>query len=162
MRPTHDQAEEALRLATILELADGRRKIGQNLGFALINYGRLFLRDKWTLFAIARELDCEVGDLLPRVDQAEKRLKWNELTRASEAILLVVRALPAPLRSVAEARARGDSWRKIKKSRPDRLLFSMQEDFGKVLEIVLAEAKDSVEFLTANENIFVVKTVERA
>jgi hypothetical protein len=158
-----NQAEEALRLATIIELADGRKRIGQNLGFSLINYGRLFVRDYWTLFAIAREIDCEMSDLLPRDDEKrQKRLKWSELTRASENILAKVRALPAPLRSVAEARGKGDSWRKICSRWPDRVPFSMKEDFGKVLEIVLREESDSVQFLTSNENIIVVKPLERA
>ena len=163
MIPDTRQAEEALRLATIIEMADGRRRIGQNLGFALINYGRLYIRDKWTLFAIARELDCEVGDLLPRDDEKrEKRLKWSELTRASEIILAKVRTLPAPLRSVAEARAKGEGWRKIARRWPDRVLWSMQEDFARVLEILLKESADSISFLTSDENIIVVKPLERA
>jgi hypothetical protein len=158
-----NQAEEALRLATIIEMADGRRRIGQNLGFALINYGRLFVRDYWTLFAIAREVDCDVSDLLPREDEKRvKRLKWSELTQVSEIILAKVRTLPAPLRSVAEARGKGDSWRKLCRRWPDRVPFSMKEDFGKVLEILLRDASDSISFLTSNENIFVVKPLERA
>ena len=163
MIPDTRQAEEALRLATIIEMADGRRRIGQNLGFSLINYGRLFVRDYWTLFAIAREIDCEMSDLLPRDDEKrQKRLKWSELTRASEIILAKVRTLPAPLRSVAEARAKGEGWRKIARRWPDRVLWSMQEDFARVLEILLKESADSISFLTSNENIFVVKPLERA
>ena len=163
MIPDTRQAEEALRLATIIEMADGRRRIGQNLGFSLINYGRLFVRDYWTLFAIARELDCEVGDLLPRDEEKrEKRLKWSELTRASEIILAKVRTLPAPLRSVAEARAKGEGWRKIARRWPNRVLWSMQEDFAAALEILLRSSSDSISFLTSNENIIVVKPLERA
>ena len=158
-----NQAEEALRLATIIEMADGRRRIGMNLGFSLINYGRLFVRDYWTLFAIAREVDCDVSDLLPRDDEKrQKRQKWSELTQASEDILAKVRTLPAPLRSVAEARAKGEGWRKIARRWPDRVLWSMQEDFAQALQIVLTSCGDSISFLTSNENIIVVKPLERA
>jgi len=158
-----NQAEEALRLATIIEMADGRRRIGMNLGFSLINYGRLFVRDYWTLFAIAREVDCDVSDLLPRDDEKrQKRQKWSELTQASEEILAKVRTLPAPLRSVAEARAKGEGWRKIARRWPDRVLWSMQEDFARSLESLLRDCGDSISFLTSNENIFVVKPLERA
>ena len=163
MKPDLNQAEEALRLATIIEMADGRRRIGMNLGFSLINYGRLFVRDYWTLFAIAREVDCDVSDLLPRDDEKrQKRQKWSELTQASEEILAKVRTLPAPLRSVAEARAKGEGWRKIARRWPNRVLWSMQEDFAAALEILLRSSSDSISFLTSNENIFVVKPMERA
>jgi len=163
VKPDLNQAEEALRLATIIEMADGRRRIGMNLGFSLINYGRLFVRDYWTLFAIAREVDCDVSDLLPRDDEKrQKRQKWSELTQASEEILAKVRTLPAPLRSVAEARAKGEGWRKIARRWPNRVLWSMQEDFAAALEILLRSSSDSISFLTSNENIFVVKPMERA
>jgi hypothetical protein len=156
------EADEALRLATIVELADGRRRIGHNLGFALINYGRLFVRDYWTLFAIARELDCGVGDLVSPPDRAEKRSKWDELTRASEAVLAVVRTLPDPLRWICERRASGQSWRKIARSRPDRLLFSMQDDYEESLGILLIRAGEPLSFLCSAENFIVVKRRARA
>lgn len=150
-------AEEALKLAVVVEKADGARRTGQSLGFALINYGRLFVRDYWTLFAIARELDCEIGEIAPRTDHAEKRQKWNELVRNSEVILVDVRALPLPLRSVAEARASGESWKKIAARYPGRLSWSMREDYELVLALLLRESHDAISFLASAENIFVVR-----
>lgn len=155
-------ADEALKLATIVEKADGARRTGQSLGFALINYGRLFVRDYWTLFAIARELDCAIGDIAPRTDLAEKRQKWDEMVRNSEAILTIVRALPGPMRAVAEARASGESWKKIGERSPGRLLWSIRDDYQFILGTIAHLAPDAVSFLASAENFIVVKRLERA
>lgn len=157
-----DETEECVRLAVMIERADGARKIGQNLGFAQINYGRLFVRDYWTLFALAREMDCQIGDLAPKDDKAERRQKWDALSRAAEEILQTVRSLPAPLRSVAEARGRGDSWRKIQRANPERLLFSLKDDHAQAMMVVKARSCESLKFVASAENFFVVSAPQRA
>ena len=154
-------AEEALKLAFLIEEADGARKTGHSLGFALINYGRLFVRDYWTLFAIARELDCEIGDLTPKNDHAEKRAKWDELVRHSEIVLSRVRSLPISVRSVVEARGKGASWRKVQGRCPGRLSWSIKDDYRAALGLIVSEAPDSVIFLASTENFFIVKRPER-
>lgn len=155
-------AEEALKLAILVEQADGARKTGQSLGFALINYGRLFVRDYWTLFSIAREMDCEIGELVPKNDHADKRAKWDELVRHSEIVLTWVRSLPGPMRSVAEARGKGESWRKVQSRSPGRLSWSIKDDYRFALEMIVRNAPDSVSFLASAENFIVVKRRERA
>lgn len=158
----YKSAEDALKLAVIIEKADGARRTGQSLGFALINYGRLFVRDYWTLFAIARELDCEIAEIAPRTDLAEKRAKWDQMVRNSEVLLAWVRSLPTPLRSVTEARGAGESWRKIHRRWSGRLLWSMQDDYRFALGVLIMNVPDSVSFLASADNFTIVKSRERA
>ena len=154
-----DKTDDAVRLAYVIEKADSRRRIGHSLGFALINYGRLFVRDYWTLFSIARELDCGVSDL---VGKEERRTKWDVLVRAAEEILAAVQALPAPLRMIVEERGSGHSWRRILRRHPDRLIFSMREDYDRALRVIQGRASVAVLTLLTEENISVVSTGERA
>lgn len=156
------EAEEGLRLAVLVEVADGKRSCRANLGYAQLNYGRLFIRDFWTLFALAREMECEIGDFLPKEDRSQRRAQWDQLIRASEEVLAVVRSLPAPMKQVTEARSEGLSWRKIRRLFPDRMLFSMQDDFFQSLQIIQARAKESLHYLSTSENFIVVSDLKRA
>lgn len=154
-------AEIGVRRAVIIEKREGRRKIPAGLGFAQINYGRLFIRDYWTLFALARENDCKIEDFLPK-DSAHSGPRWSELITASETILEVVRALPDSRRILLLQRGSGLSWRKIQQRHPERVMFSMKEDYREGLLLVAKTSADSLNFLASFDNFFVVKKVEAA
>lgn len=153
--------ELAVRRSFLLERKESRRKTPPGLGFSQVNYGNLFRRDKWTLFAIARELDCTIEELICPDDGKTSGPKWSELIQASEDILEIVRALPFSLRHLVLLRAEGKTWRKIQRDNPGRLMFSMREDFDRGMDIVLRRAPDQVIFLASAENFFVVRPVER-
>jgi len=149
--------ELAVRRSFLLEKKDSRRKTPPGIGFSQVNYGNLFVRDYWTLFAIARELECSVEDLLSKDEGKTSGPRWSELIQASEDILEIVRALPFPLRYLVLLRAEGKTWRKIQRDNPGRLMFSMKEDFVRGMDIVLRKAPDQVIFLASTENFFVVR-----
>jgi len=154
-------AEVGVRHAFLLERREGKRKIPPGLGFAQINYGRLFVRDKWTLFAIARELDCTIEDIL---DTPETRTgpKWSELITASEHIMETVRALPGPLKTFVMMRAEGISWRRIQQDFRGRTTFSMKDDHALGLTHVMRRSYDHLNFLASFDKNFVVRGREAA
>lgn len=153
--------ELAVRRSFLLEKKESRRKTPPGLGFSQVNYGNLFVRDPWTLFAIARELDCKIEDILSPDDGKRIGPKWSELIQASEDILENVRTLPLPLRHLVVLRGQGKTWRKIQRDHPGRIMFSMREDFARGMEIVLRKTPDQVIFLASFDNFFVVRPLER-
>jgi len=153
--------ELAVRRSFLLEKKESRKKTPPGLGFAQINYGNLFVRDPWTLFAIARELDCKIEDILSPDDGKRVGPRWSELIQASEVVLDTVRSLPHHLRHLVVLRGQGKSWRKIHRENPGRLMFSMREDYDRGIQFVLRRAPDQVIFLASFDNYFVVRPGER-
>lgn len=154
-------AEVGIRHALIIEGKESRRKSPRGLGFASVNYGNLFVRDKWTLFAIARELDCSVEDILSPPEKREGP-RWSELIQASEDILGEVRTLPGPTKTLVLKRGEGLSWRKIQQEFPGRMMFSLREDHERGIQLVIRRARDHLNFLASFDNFFVVRGREAA
>jgi hypothetical protein len=154
--------EIGIRHALLIERAEGRKKTPAGLGFAQINYGRLFVRDYWTLFAIARELDCSIDDLTETKESPRTGPRWSELISASEEILETVRTLPVIVRDVVTMRCAGFSWRRIQQRFPHRVSFSLRDDHTDGLCRVRRSSHESLLFLATTENIFVVKDVRAA
>jgi hypothetical protein len=156
-----DVAEVGVRHAFILEKREGRRKTPAGLGFAAVNYGNLFVRDRWTLFAIARELDCKIEDILSP-PETRNGPRWSELITASEAILETVRSLPAHLKTLVVMRGEGVSWRKIQQEFPGRTTFSMREDHATGLRRVARDTYEHLNFLASFDKFIVVRSREAA
>lgn len=158
----HATAEVGVRRAFIIEGRESKKKAPPNLGFAQINYGRLFVRDYWTLFAIARELECSVSDLVSGTNEQRSGPRWSELIQSSEEILETVRTLPHPSRQVVILRGSGLSWRKISAAHPDRDVRSMKDDHRDGIGTLLRFVHDHLNFLASAEKFFVVKSAEAA
>lgn len=156
-----ETAEIGVRHAFIIERRAGQRKSPAGLGFSQINYGNLFVRDKWTLFAIARELDCTIEDILSP-PETRHLPKWSELISASESILDQVRALPAHLKTLVSRRGDGISWRTIQQEFPGRTTFSMKDDHASGLAQVLRHSFDHLNFLASFDKNIVVRGREAA
>ena len=154
-------AEVGIRHAVIIERREGRKKSPTGLGYAQINYGRLFVRDKWTLFSIARELDCSVEDILSPPETRD-RPRWSELIQASEDILGEDRTLPGPTMTLVLRRGEGVSWRKIQQEFSGRTTFSMKDDYERGLQQIKRVVRDSLNFLASFDNFFVVRGREAA
>lgn len=155
-------AECGVRRAFLVEQKEGRNKIPPGLGFTQINYGRLFIRDRWVLFAIARELDCTIEEILESTDTKREGPRWSEIVQASEEILEEVRTLPGPLRDLITLRGSGVSWKRVKAQFPGRLSFSLRDDHSAGMDTLLRRCFDHLNFLASYENFFVVKAREAA
>jgi hypothetical protein len=143
--------QRALELAVIIMEAERRRRPSAALGFAQINYGRLFIRDYWTLFAIALELECTVADLLPSPEPAEQRSLRADMTESAESILVEIRRLPSPLSAVVLLRAARVSWRKIYGKMQGRAQFSIRDDWAIGLKIISERCASECRFLCDND-----------
>jgi hypothetical protein len=144
----------ALRLAVRVEQIERRRTDSRRLGFAQVDYGRLFVRDEWTLFSIARELGCTIADLLPpkETDRGESRATWSSLVEASERLLSVARGLPEPIRSIVLLSAVGLGLRRIAARLPGRALFSLAEDLARGVARVALLCERDVRLLSSSEH----------
>ena len=157
-----DDADVALRRAYLVEVRESRKKGDPRLGYSQINYGRLFVRDYWTLFAIARELDCKIEDLVAEPERPRSGPRYSEIIQASEEILETVRTLPAIFRSVVECRGRGLSWRKIQLKCDGRIQSSLRDDYDRGMKLVGRASAGSLSFLASLDNFFVVSPVPAA
>jgi hypothetical protein len=122
--------ELALRTAVLVINTESLRSPAGDaqLGFSAVNYGNLFIRDRWTLFAIARELNCSVDELISPPEVRRSGPRWSELTRASEELLAEVQKLPQDMRLVLILRACGARWKQITAKLPGRVFFSIVDD----------------------------------
>jgi hypothetical protein len=156
-----DLAAQALLRAFVVEQIEKTRTYTRKLGFAHLDYGRLFIRDKWTLFAIARELGCTVEDLLePPQPAPESRVAWSEIAEASESLMAIARGLPPMMREVTLLRATGLGWRKIGKALPGRASFSLAQDYADGIALVWRRGERECRLLALNDHpkFIVVKT----
>jgi hypothetical protein len=127
---TNEITARALLRAFVVESMERKRRATSKLGFAQLDYGRLFVRDRWTLFAIARELGCSVEDLLePPQPANDHRIVWGDIVSASESLMSAARSLRDPIRQVVLLRACGLGWRKIGIALPGRTPFSLADDY---------------------------------
>jgi len=152
---------KALLRAFIVEQIERRRRPSGKLGFAQLDYGRLFVRDRWTLFAIARELGCTIEELIePPVPASESRVVWGDLVEASDVVMGAARSLREPIRQVTLLRAAGLGWRKIQRALPGRASFSLAEDYVLGIERVAILAGRECRLLAFSEHpkFFVVKS----
>ncbi len=157
-------ASVALRRAHRVVQTERRRGSSGRLGFSQIDYGRLFHRDQWTMFAIARELGCSVDDLLPPTEPTgESRVAWSDLVAASEAIFAVVQTMPDQRRSAIVLYSAGLGPRQILKRLPGRLAFSVAEDVAEGIGQIASRAESHVWTLARSDhkNFIVVKRPAR-
>lgn len=153
--------DAALRLAVAVIQIEQARRPSARLGYTQINYGRLFIRDRWTLFSIARELGCTVADIVAPPDEQSRTSdapRWNELVDAAESILAIVNARPAHVRQILVYRAGGLRWRQIEALLPGRVMFSIQEDYEAA---TLLFAREDVDTLTSHDDRRLNKSTAR-
>lgn len=143
----------ALRRAHLVEQIERGRRASGKLGFAHVDYGRLFQRDHWTMFAIARELGCSVEDLLPPPEPTrESRVAWSDLVVASELVLGEVRTANPSVRDVLALAARGMGMRQMLRLLPGRLSFSIAQDLAEGLAAIVARQSQSVLLLARSDH----------
>jgi hypothetical protein len=143
----------ALLRAFVVETMERKRRASSKLGFAQLDYGRLFIRDQWTLFAIARELGCTVEELIAPIEpQRESRVAWSEIVDASESLMASVRSLRDPIKQVILLKASGMSMRKIAVALPGRASFSLAEDLEEGARKTWILASHEVRFLAHVEH----------
>ena len=141
----------ALKLAILIISIEQKRRPSARLGFTQINYGRLFVRDRWTLFAIARELGCEVREILapPEQRSTSDSPRWPELVSAAERVLAVVTQADARTREIIRHRAGGRSWNDLARLLPGRATFSIRDDYETA---ITRFADDDVATLLAHDD----------
>jgi hypothetical protein len=146
---TSSMTADALLRSFIVEQIERKTRPSAKLGFAQLDYGRLFVRDRWTLFAIAREIGCSVEDLLePPQPSPESRVAWRDIVDASEKIMGAARSLPDQLKLVTLLRAGGLGWRKIGKALPGRALFSLADDYERGIRRIWVLAQREVRMMS--------------
>jgi hypothetical protein len=119
-----------LRAAIVAVTADGASL--PNLDFARFDWARHFQRDYWTMFGIARELDCSIDDLLRDEGRGFgqiERLERDMEIDAAHTIMERLRDLLPPVRAILLERARRRTWRQILKTRPERPPWSVMDDY---------------------------------
>lgn len=140
--------ERAIQIAALVIARESARRPSAKLGFAHVNYGRLFIRDRWTLFAIARELNCDVADLLsPPSPAADSGTRWSTISEAAERLFERVQALSSPVRAAMRLRAGGIAWSAVARATPGRVMFSLMEDTDQGYLILARECEDEVDLL---------------
>ena len=161
--PTPDDLNRtsiAIRRSFIVEKIERSRRSSKRLGFAHVDYGRLFIRDRNTLFAIARELNCTIEELLSPVEPTrESRIVWSDIVGASESILASVRALLEPIRSIVVDHGLGLNWRTIRRKYPDRMAWSLHDDHEAGMVQILQNRSSEVHLIATSDHqkFFVVK-----
>lgn len=147
--PQTDPVIRSLQLAILIVSAQQRRSPDSRLGFTQINYGRLFVRDPWTLFSIARELNCSVSELVSPPEQANGT-RWPALVDAAETLLSAVQAQPPHLRAPLLLRCATIPWTRVAALLPGRVKFSLQEDVATACAAILRTCGDEVDLLTSS------------
>lgn len=160
----HEQnVAEAIRRAIMVETVERRKSGAAKLGFSAVNYGNLFIRDYWTLFAIARELECSISDLTPPVERRSSTgLRWADLVDASEKVMHEVRLLPVQTKDLLVWRAGGHAWAIIQKRLPGRVGFSLREDYASGVAHIGKRCAEQVRLFSNAENFFVAKRAAAA
>lgn len=145
--------ELALRTAILIINTESTRRPSADagLGYAQINYGRLFIRDRWTLFAIARELCCTVEDLIAP-PEIRRGPRWADLVSSAESLLAELQNLSEHVRVVLALRACGTSWKSVLSHLPGRVLFSLVEDADSGLRTLGARRQTEISLLSSYEH----------
>jgi hypothetical protein len=152
------QSLSSFTRAYMIEELERRRGSNAPLGFSQVNYGRLFIRDFWTLFAIAVELECSIADLLPETErQSEGDVRYADLVCASEDVMRAIRLLPTHITTVVIARLRGDSWRAINLILPGRASFSLRDDLATGLRKTSDVCESQLRMLGEADAFFIAK-----
>lgn len=109
--------------------------------------GPLATDRSWEFYAdIAKELDSSLADILAAraVDDPGRRIIREYQEEAAGDLVTLVRRMPGSVRTVVEARALGISWREIARGLPDRVYFSIMDDWKSAVATVWQRAEDAV------------------
>ena len=129
------EVESALQLAyRVLDAEKSGTRLAREVrvGLKQTSVFRQFRRDYWTLFAIARELGCQMWEL-EGAEEVSSRLPYEDILGASEHVRRVVVGFPPHIKDVVEMRARRVHWRKIMAALPGRVYVSVVDDYLRVL-----------------------------
>lgn len=141
------RAERALRVvygSVLPRMARGAEAIPGVLGYSRPSMARLCVRNHEFYAAMARQLDVRVELLLDELESTAVSESWRRVERghledAAVELLGVVRGFPRPVRDVVELRAAGVSWRDVTRALPDRVYWSMTDDWAWALRKVWGE-----------------------
>jgi len=99
-------------------------------GYAEPSYNKKYIRDYWTLFAVSRELDVPIGELIAaqRTDVG-RRIERGHMREAAGEIATRVKRFPVPVREVLMLRTAGMSWVRICTALPGRVEWSVRDDW---------------------------------
>lgn len=155
---------DALVRALLIEQNESRRTASARLGFTQLNYGRLFIRDYWTLFAIAVELGCTIEELASPPERQitnGSSVRFADLESAATRILDEVRQLPAPQREVLLLRASGLSLRQITTSLKGRSYHGIAEDLADGVVTIFRRCESEVKILAGAEQTLLLRNAQK-
>lgn len=115
------------------------------LGYTTVDYSRLMARDVTFYRQLAREMSAITTlseDLLFRQMVADRNDQWMKNPRgedahffrdAAERLLDLLSKFPERSRRILVLRMHGRSWRDVLKAHPDRVLYSLRDDYDRDL-----------------------------
>lgn len=141
------RTEKALRLVygAVLPRMHSGRIVGPFM--ARQSWQKAFVLNHAVFVQLAKELGESWMKLVRDAEAAQddgRRVERRHMEDAAEEILAVVTAMPRPWQEVVVRRAAGMSWRQIGETLPDRVLFSMEDDYEAALRRVWEQAGDVV------------------
>jgi hypothetical protein len=111
------------------------------------SWQKAFVLNHAVFVQLAKELGESWMKLVRDAEAAHddgRRVERRHMEDAAEEIAAVVAAMPRPWQEVVVRRAAGMSWRQIIEALPDRVQFSMEDDYEAALRRVWDQAGDVV------------------
>lgn len=146
-------AEKALRLVyQVLLPRILKHHVRSELGISRPSMARACVRNHPFFLQMAEEMGEWWERTIRQTELASvsdwRRIEMSHLEDAAADLVTAVRALPAPVRAVAERRASGMSWRRISADLPGRVFFSLAQDWRTALMRLSTEHRDTIRRLT--------------
>lgn len=133
--------------------AESNRTLSPKLGFSAPSYNSMFVRDYWTLFALAVDGEFSLDELI--MDQKSDmwaRFDREQVVECALALARAVGELPAPVQDVVLLRASGLSWARMVRARPGRAYWSMVDDWKAAAATLSERCGDAIDVLQGAVN----------
>lgn len=124
-----------------------RVELATGLGMARASYELAFVRHNAVFQQLAEELGEWWLNMVHAADEthaSNRRIERRHMEDAATEILDLVRRLPKPMQDVVVRRAAGMPWKKIGAALPNRVHFSLQDDWDGAVRRVWQERGDCV------------------
>ena len=140
IKPDSDKAETVLRLVyrTILPRILASH-VGAEVGIKRPNYETGVSRSHQFMIQLSEELGAKWRELVEANEESSvsdwRKIERRHMEDAALEVVAIVRELPKPVREVVELRASGMGWKAICEELPDRVYFSIIDDWKRALTI---------------------------
>ncbi|MEZ0020001.1 hypothetical protein [Sinorhizobium fredii] len=142
------RTEKALRLVYGVILPRmNRTELTAGLGLSRASYELAFVRNNAVFQQLAQELGEWWLNLVRAADETDagnRRIERRHMEDAATEILDLVRRMPKPVQDVVVRRAVGMGWKSIGVALPDRVHFSLQDDWDAAVRRVWYGCGDCV------------------